>query len=260
MQDVKAVLQDKIADALHDLGMDCRIADDAFFADLFPAGFKLRLDQTDRLGVFSHQLARYGQDELQRDEGHVHREEADLVRHLFARDLAHVGAFEVDDALVRAQLPCELSVADVDRVDLRGAVLQHTIRKAAGGSADIHAGFAGEVEAEIGDRLFELQAAAADIGQRVAAYLDGGVFVVGSAAFVRLLVVDVDLTCHDDRLCLFTALGKALFIYQNIQSFFHVCNSFLTMLTMPSVSSRSMCSASLTVICLTKRSAMARIW
>ena len=50
-----------------------------------------------------------------------------------------IRALHAHDALVGAQLPVELTVADIDSVDLFRAVLQHTIGKAAGRRADIGA-------------------------------------------------------------------------------------------------------------------------
>jgi 1-acyl-sn-glycerol-3-phosphate acyltransferase len=94
--------------------------------------------KNNRLRAFRHQLARDRQNQPQRNERNVHRKKVYRVGHLLARHLAHVGAFEVDDALVGAQLPRQLTVADVDGIDLFGAVLEHAVGEAAGGSADVH--------------------------------------------------------------------------------------------------------------------------
>ena len=162
MEHVKAVLQDKLIDTAHHLSVHLRVADNALFADLFPSCLKLRLDQADRLSVFRHQLTRDRENQTQRNKTDVDGEKVDRVGHLFACDLAHIGALKVDDAFVGAQLPRELTVADVDRVDFFRAVLEHAVRKAARGRADVHCGFAAEIKPE--SRLMEdLKADSANI-------------------------------------------------------------------------------------------------
>ncbi len=44
-------------DFLNDLEMDCRITDYALLADLFPAGFELRFDQTDDLSILCQKIS-----------------------------------------------------------------------------------------------------------------------------------------------------------------------------------------------------------
>ena len=53
--------------------------------------------------------------------------------------MAEVCPFKVNNPFISAQLPCKLTVADVNRIHLDRAVLQHTVGKAARRSADIHA-------------------------------------------------------------------------------------------------------------------------
>ena len=43
-------------DFLNDLEMDCRITDYALLADLFPAGFELRFNQTDDLSILCQKI------------------------------------------------------------------------------------------------------------------------------------------------------------------------------------------------------------
>ena len=59
------------------------------------------------------------------------------MRHVGGRQVARVHAFEYDHARVVAQPPVELSVADVERDDARGAALQQHVGEAAGRRADV---------------------------------------------------------------------------------------------------------------------------
>ena len=77
-----------------------------------------------------------------------------------ARQVAGVGPFVHHDARVVPQLPGKLAVADIDRVHLRRAVRQQHIGEAAGGGADVEADAARRREAEVTQRMVELQPAA----------------------------------------------------------------------------------------------------
>ena len=62
------------------------------------------------------------------------------------------------------QLPCELVGANVHRQDMGRALLEQTVREAAGGRADVEALEAGDVEAKVRQRALELDASPADVG------------------------------------------------------------------------------------------------
>ena len=64
------------------------------------------------------------------------------------------------DARIVAQLPGELAVADIDRMYLRRAMRQQHIGEAAGGGADVEADPPGRRQAEMAQRVVELQPAA----------------------------------------------------------------------------------------------------
>ena len=66
--DGKARAGHKVQKALEYLQMHLRIPDDAFFADLFTPGFKLRLDETDDRSIVLQQWTDRRQDELHGDE------------------------------------------------------------------------------------------------------------------------------------------------------------------------------------------------
>ena len=77
---------------------------------------------------------------------------------------ADVGALERRNGGVVPQASVELIAADIHGIDVRRAVLAHTVGKAAGGRADIDTHRA--VEPTPVQHLFQLIAAAADIARR----------------------------------------------------------------------------------------------
>ena len=56
-----------------------------------------------------------------------------------ARQVAGVGLFVDHDARVGAELPGELAVADIDGMDVGGAVGEQDVGEASGGGADVQA-------------------------------------------------------------------------------------------------------------------------
>ncbi len=59
---------------LNDSEMDCRITDYALLADLFPAAFELRFDQTDDLSSLVRRFLTGKQDLGQRNKGNINGE------------------------------------------------------------------------------------------------------------------------------------------------------------------------------------------
>ena len=120
-----------------------------------------------------------------------------------------------------------MAVADIHGIDLDGAVLQHTIRKAACGGTDVHADLAVRPHGKDLHRLLQLEAAAADIADIVAAYLDLGIGCDHLPGFVRLLLIDKDNAGHDKRLGALTALHQTVLAQVLIQAnLAHACFSF----------------------------------
>ena len=154
-----------------------RIAHDALLADVFLSGLELRLDEAEHLSGGLEQLLDGWKDDLQRDERYVHHRQVQRLTEILRRDIADVGPLHHDDAGVGADLPRQLAVADVDGEDLAGPLLQQAVGKAAGRCAGVAADKAGRVDAEIAQRLFQLQSAAADVRTGAAADLDHRIFV-----------------------------------------------------------------------------------
>ena len=80
-------------------------------------------------------------------------------------NIAGVDPFVHDHARIVAQPPVELAGSHVDGMDARGAGLQQAIGEAAGGGAEIRHDQAGDIDAEMSQRGFQLDAAAADVAQ-----------------------------------------------------------------------------------------------
>ena len=152
--------------AVHD-----RVADDAALADVLAAGLELRLHQQHELGIGGGEREQVGRDGPQRDEREVGDAQVGRRIDRARLELAHVRALHHRDARVVAQRPRELTAADVDRDDVRGAVPQQAVGEAARRRADVDRAGAGDVDRERGERARELRAAARH--EHVVARLDG---------------------------------------------------------------------------------------
>ena len=75
------------------------------------------------------------------------------------------------------------------------------------------------IDAEVAQRLFKLQAAAADVGAGIAPQLYNGLVLDRRTGLVRFLPVDIDLAGHDERLRLASAVAQAALHENDIQSF-----------------------------------------
>ena len=78
----------KTEDPLDDLTMDRLIPNDAFFPDFFPARFKLRLDQADKVCSLPQKSLDSGEDKPNRDEGNIHYGQIQHLRDLFRCHIA----------------------------------------------------------------------------------------------------------------------------------------------------------------------------
>ena len=184
---------------------------------------------------------------MQRDKRHIYAEKLNRLCQHVQRDIADVGALHVDDALVGAQAPCQLTVADIHGIDLDCAVLQHTIGKASGGRTNVHTDLAVRRQRKALHCLFQLEAAAADIADVMASHLDLGVFLYHLTSLVHLLLVDENDTGHDEGFGALTALDHAvlhqILVQTNFQSVFSPFGS-------ASRTASARCAASRPVACL----------
>ena len=195
---------------LQHLQVHRRVPDHAFFSDLFPARLELGLHQAHGLSLRGQQSVQRRQDQPQGDKRHVHRRKVQLLWDLLMGKIAGVGAFHAHHPRVSPELPVQLAVAHIHSVDLCGPVLQHAVREAAGGCADIGADLAVHGQGKRLHGLLQLQTAPADIGQSMAPHLDGGGIGHRRAGLVHPLTVNKHTAGHDNGLGLLAAFQQAL--------------------------------------------------
>ena len=200
--------------------MHSGVAYHALFADLFLTGFKLGLDEADDLPVLPQQLPHGGQHDLERDKRHVDDRQVQRLAEIVGCDIADIRPLHHDHARIFAYFPRELPIAHVDGEYFLCPLLEQTVGKAAGGRAGVAANEPRHVNAEIAQRLFELQAAAADIRAGAAAHLNGRFRVKFLPGFICLLPRHEYRAAHNDRLRLGAGLRKSALGQQHIQPFF----------------------------------------
>src|SRR2546427_10409040 len=100
------------------------ITDDAALSDLALAEFELWFDQGHHLAFFLETPTHGREDERERDEGNVNGGQVNGLRHPRAVQVARVAPFDHDHPGVLPEAPGQLAVADIHRIDPRGAALQ----------------------------------------------------------------------------------------------------------------------------------------
>jgi hypothetical protein len=235
--DVGAVLlKDAVAYALDGGLASVRVTHDAALADVFAAGFELRLYEDDGFALpLSLRRAESAEDCRKDkgggDEGDVHAQKGGsryVCDEEFARgEEAGVGALAQDDAGIVAEFLGDLAVAGVDGKDGRGAMLQHAVGEAAGGGADVDAGNAGERDGPVGEGVLEFEAAAADVLEIGAEEADGCVGGDRGAGLVDTLFVNEDATGEDEGLGTFARGGVTAIDEELIEAYFFKAIFFL---------------------------------
>ena len=106
---------------------NARRAHDATMLDILGTGFELRFDQHECLGARLGKTGDGGEHLQQTYEGYVDGEHRDAPRQLrrqrFGAQVTRIGTFQDVDTLVLTELPCELTVSDIDRYYRLGSVL-----------------------------------------------------------------------------------------------------------------------------------------
>ena len=128
-----------------------------------------------------------------------------------------IGALHAHHTGVLTELPGKLAVAYIHRVDLAGSILQHTVRKAAGGGTDVSADAAIQLNGKFRHGFFQLQTAPAYILQSIPTNFDFCVIGDRCSGLVHPLTVDEHQTAHNGGLCLLAAFLKPLLRQQHIQ-------------------------------------------
>ena len=133
-----------------------------------------------------------------------------MRRKIFRLEKARVGFFHHDHAFITSQFPRELALADIHGKNFFRAALQQTIRKTAGGRAEINRREAGDVELKMFQRVFELVTAAT---HKFLWHIHGKVVsrfgvVTGLA---RGMAVHTDFPSEDEPLGLLATVAQAAF-------------------------------------------------
>ncbi|MDF2761291.1 MAG: hypothetical protein K0S83_25, partial [Thermomicrobiales bacterium] len=97
--------------------------------------------------------------EAEANERDVNRHEIDLLRQLF--EVANIGPFDNRDTRIGPQPARQLPVANIDRVNPRGATLQQTIGEPARARTKVGRNEVAHLDTKHGQRMVELLAAAA---------------------------------------------------------------------------------------------------
>jgi len=123
------------------------VLDHAPLPDLAPPRLELRLDQRDDLAARDQPARHRRQDEAQRDERHIDRRQPNRLGE-FAQG-SGVLAFHEHHPRIVPQPPVQLPVADIDRINPVGAVLQQAVGESAGRGPDVGAHPSGRLQPEL---------------------------------------------------------------------------------------------------------------
>lgn len=179
-----------------------RISDNSALADVFAAGFKLRLDEDDGLAQRGRGL-QYGLDqEGGGDERNIHHQQSELpIRWAAERSgqkEAGIGALNQAHAWIVAQFHRNLAEAGIDGGDMRSSTLQQAVGKPTRGCADVEACAITDIDVPVIEGPGQLDAAAAYERQIVAEKPDRGVTGNGVPRLVELLFIDENSPREDE--------------------------------------------------------------
>ena len=118
---------DEVANLILRFLVQRRIPNDPAVRDFRRLEFKLRLDQRQDHTVGSYQVEGVRQDQSQRDEGNIDDAQVDLLRNVFAAEIAGVQFLTNDHARIVPDFPGQLPMAHVYRVNFCRASLEQAI-------------------------------------------------------------------------------------------------------------------------------------
>ena len=139
---------------------------------------------------------------------------------MFGRQVARIGFFQHHHPVIIAQLPRELTMPHIDRVDPFCAAGQQHIGEAPRGCADIYSHRAGYIDPELLQRVVKLQPAPADPGMILSAQLQWGVRSDIVTSLVDPLLAGKHQPGQDQRLRAGARIRQAAFHQR------HVCACF----------------------------------
>lgn len=192
------------------------VAHDSTLANLTLADFELRLDQRCQMRARACKCERRGKDFFQTDKARIADNDIDRHGNMLGRQMTGVGAFKDNHTVVAAQLPVQLAIADIDRVDLFGATRQQDIRKSSGRRPDIKTGLPRNIDLECLQRAFQFEAATRH--PRVLSTANDEFNICGNrrAWLVDPAITREDLAGPDQGLGLCPAFGEPSVDEQNV--------------------------------------------
>src|SRR6185312_13623358 len=117
--------------------LERRFSPDPALDEIAPFEFELRLDEADEPGRARRELQHLRQDQPLGNEAHVDDNGFRRLPKRLGRERARVEAFERADARIGGEARIELSAADIDGDDPRGAAREQNIGEASGRGADV---------------------------------------------------------------------------------------------------------------------------
>src|SRR5690348_14803592 len=132
----------RVVDASAGLLVQRWLANNSSFAYLLAFEFKLRLYQDNHFCVLGKQARQRWKNHSRGNETDIHHRKFDRFWHIACTEKAGIELFFRNHPRIGAKFPIELRRTCVDRVHARSAALQQTIRKSAGGCADVQADLA----------------------------------------------------------------------------------------------------------------------
>ena len=130
--------------------MHLGVTDNALLAHIFLTGLKLRLNEAQNLALLGfQQIFDGGQDDLQPNEAHIDHRKIQRLSQILRGHIADIGALHHHHSGIRADLPVQLAVANINGKDLAGTLLEQAIGKATGGGSGITANIALRLHAKI---------------------------------------------------------------------------------------------------------------
>jgi RNA polymerase sigma-70 factor (ECF subfamily) len=195
-------------------------------ADVFPARFELRFDEHDGLQgghrALSHRGDHRRQDQSGRNERHVHGYKPDSPGQIAGFEVTGVGTLQQGHAGISAQAFGDLPIAGIDRDDAGRAMLQHAVRKTAGGGADIDAVTPGEIDLPLDQCGFQLQPAPADVALFFPQHAQQRSVLDSAPGLLYFLLVDEHAPGENERLRPFPRRRQTMLDQQLIQAVPHL--------------------------------------
>jgi hypothetical protein len=181
----------------------------AAFADPSFANFKLWLDERNHFSAWLKQYFHGREYQFKRDKRDVDCGKTYTGWKSANLEKTNVGSFENNDARMVSQLPIQLAVAHIHRIDSRGAMLQQAIGKSAGGRADVKGDFTIDVDLKFLKRFCQLVSATAGIGRGSGSKSYHRAGINETSHFRNWLIIDQYLTGQHPRPSRFAACYQA---------------------------------------------------